>query len=151
MKAIKVLIALILLAVIGCAISGVVVDNFTSMNVETSLKSIPLPENTTVDASISRTGKLTSDYGPLEYYGAILLQSNQSLGGLRSYYSTKAPEDLDVKIVSLKNVKQSELKDLDPDLRFSHHDNSPDNYYILYSFAEGQDPFPKFDYRTYFN
>ena len=36
------------------------------------------------------------------------------------------------------------------DLRFSHHDDSPKNYYIAYAFGTGQSPSTMMDYRSYF-
>ena len=60
MKVIKVFIAILILAVVGAAIAGVVVDNLTSAEIEKQIKMIDVPSNTTIDASVSRTGKLST-------------------------------------------------------------------------------------------
>ena len=139
MKVIKVFIAILILAVVGAAIAGVVVDNLTSAEIEKQIKMIDVPSNTTIDASVSRTGKLSDTNGPLEFYGA-----------LKAYYSSNSPDGLSIQVVSLEMAKNTFGDKFPEDLRFSHHDNSPKNYYIAYAFGTGQSPFPMMDYRTYF-
>ena len=150
MKAIKVFIAILILAIVGAAIAGVVVDNLTSAEIEKQIKMIDVPSNTTIDASVSRTGKLSDPNGPLEYYGAVLLQSKMDYGSLRAYYSSHSPEGLSVEVVSMEMAKNTFGENFPDDLRFSHHDDSPKNYYIAYAFGTGQSPFPMMDYRSYF-
>ena len=149
MKVLKIFIAIIILALIGAVIAGVVVDNITSSDIEGKIKAIPVPENTTVDSSVSRTGKLSDPNGPLEFYGAVLLQSNADYGSLKSYYANNSPEGLTVQVVSLENAKKELGENFPADLRFSHHDSAPDHYYIAYAFTTGTSPFPMLDYRSY--
>lgn len=150
MKAIKVFFAILILAIVGAAVAGVLVDNKTSMDIENSIKKIPLPSNTTVDASVSRTGKLRDPNGTLEFYGAVLLQSNNDFGTLRGYYRDHSPDDLNLKVIKLADAKKQFGSKFPDDLRFSHHDTAPEHYYIVYDFGVGQDPFPMLDYRSYF-
>ena len=150
MKVIKVFIAILILAVVGAAIAGVVVDNLTSAEIEKQIKMIDVPSNTTIDASVSRTGKLSDPNGPLEFYGAVLLQSKTDYGSLKAYYSSNSPDGLSIQVVILEMAKNTFGDKFPEDLRFSHHDNSPKNYYIAYAFGTGQSPFPMMDYRTYF-
>ena len=150
MKAIKVIFALILIAVIGAGIVGFFVDNATSKDLTDNLSAIPLPVNTTIEATTHKTGRLNTS--ALQFYGAVLLRSTQPYAKLKSYYKAKAPADLDYRILRLKDAKTDpEFKDLDPELRFSYHDEMPENYYILYSMTTtGKQPFPMMDYRSYF-
>ncbi len=150
MKAIKIFFAILILAVVGAAIAGVVVDNMTSANIESQIKSIDLPSNTSIDASTSRTGKLRDPNGPLEFYGAVLLQSNNDYGSLKAYYRDHSPEGLNLQVVKLVDSRKEFGDNFPADLRFSHHDAAPDHYYIVYDFGLGESPFPMMDYRSYF-
>lgn len=149
MKAIKVFFAILIIAVLGAAVAGVIVDNQTSANIESAIKGIELPSNTTIDASVSRTGKLRDANGPLEFYGAVLLQSNNDFGTLKGYYRDHSPEGLNLKVIKLADSQKEFGENFPADLRFSHHDTAPDHYYIVYDFGLGESPFPMMDYRSY--
>ncbi len=151
-KVISLIVVFVILLVAGAAVVGVVMDNVTSQNIESELKSIELPSNTTVEGSVSRTGKLTSTDGPLQFYGAVLLKSTYPLAQLNSHFATKYTGDLNIKVIDLKDAPNCVDfgAGFDPELRFSYHDEAPKGYYILYAFGEGQDPFPMIDYRSYF-
>ncbi len=149
MKAIKVIIVILVFAVVGFAVASIFVDNFTSSSIESSLKGIAVPQNSSVDASVSKTGKLNQT-AVLQYYGAILVKSSMPLGNIRSYYNANKPADIaEINVINLADGK-SVLGDTFPgDLRFSQHDAAPNGYYIVYSFGEGQMPFPMGDFRSY--
>ncbi len=149
-KIISVILVFVILLITGAAITGVVMDNIASQNVESEIKSIELPLNTTVEGSVSRTGKLTSSSGALEFYGAVLLKSTYPLGQIKSYFSSNYSGDLDIKVIALSEAPTCFGAEFPPELRFSHHDSAPDGYYIVYAFVDGQDPFPMLDYRSYF-
>ncbi len=141
-------LVLVVLAAVGTLVAAIIVDNTTSSNIEEELKSIPLPKSTSIQASISRTGKLTGT-GSLQYYGALFLKSNLSLGELQLYYDQNYKGDLAIKVISFDSAPNEFGENFDKDLRFGYH-SSGKNYYILYAFAAGQEPFPMLDYRTYF-
>ncbi len=151
-KVITLIVVVLVLLVLGAGVSGVVVDNLTSQNIENELKSIDLPLNTTVESSVSRTGKLTSSSGPLQYYGAVLLNSTLPLGQINSYLTANYKGELNIKVINLSDAPNCADfgAGFEPELRFSYHDEAPNGYYIVYAFGEGQDPFPMLDYRTYF-
>ena len=54
---------------------------------EKELCETPLPEKTELIESISRAGKLTGNGNGMQYFGAILIQSELSLKELDDYYS----------------------------------------------------------------
>lgn len=145
----SVLIVLIILAVLGAAVAGLVVDNMTAQNIENELSSVELPMNTTIVATASRAGKLTSKNGPLEFYGGVLLQSSLPLAQINSHYNAAYKGDLDIKVISLDQAPGVFGNVFPSELRFGYHDSAPKGYYMVYAFAEGEDPFPMLDYRTY--
>ena len=150
-KAFTVIVVLLIFAIVGVAVAGIVVDEMTSKDLQAKLNSIAAPANSSVADSISKTGKIHHT-GALEYYGAILVQSQQNLGQLRSYYNANKPAELNnIYVCALADYSSDpNLGDsFPPELRFSHHDAAPQNYYIVYTWGEGQMPFPMFDYRSY--
>lgn len=150
-KAFTILFVLFIFAILGLAVSGFVVDEMTSKNVENALNTIAPPANSSVESSVSKTGKIHNT-GAIEYYGAILVQSTQPLGNLRSYYNSNKPAELsNIYVCALADYKADpNIGETFPkDLRFGYHDDAPENYYIVYSWGEGQMPFPMFDYRSY--
>lgn len=150
MKAIKVIIVLLIFAVVGAAVAAIIVDDMTSSNIESALNSIAAPQNTTVDGSVHQTGKLTSDDTVLRYYGAILIKSTTPLGQLRGYYAANKPAEIaDINVIALSESKNVLGENFPKELRFSHHDDAAKDYYIVYSFAEGQMPWPMLDFRSY--
>ena len=149
MKAIKIFFVFVIFALVAALVSGFIVDNMIASNIEASLNNIAVPAGTTIESSISRAGKLTTKDGALQFYGAILLQSTQSLGALRSYYKANQPEGLDLEVINLKDSKMMLGENIPADLRFSYRDANSANCYIVYAWGEPQLPFTMFDIRSY--
>lgn len=141
---------ILILAVVVGAIVGLVGDNMNAQGIENELKSINFPTGTTVVSSTSSVGRLTVPNGPLQFYGGVLLQSNESAGELLSLIQAKYNGDLDYKLIPLANAPAEFGTDFPSELRFGYHDSAPKGYYLLYAFGEGQDPLPYLDYRFYF-
>lgn len=153
-KFLSLFFVLIILGVLGIAIAGVLVDNSTSQKVEKEISAIKLPDGATIDATTSGTGKLTVKNGALQFYGAVLIKSSEPLGLIKSHYQKEYKGDLipkeDLMVIPLSQAKGVLGPDFPEDLRFSYHDSAAEGYYMIYAFVNGQDPFPMFDYRTYF-
>ncbi len=149
MKFIRIFFVLIIFAVVGAIVSGFIVDNMIASNIEAALNDIPVPQGTTIEASISKAGKITTTDGGLQFYGAILLQSTQGLGALRSYYKSRQPEGIDLDVINLKDSKLMLGENMPDDLRFSYRESNPSNCYIVYAWGEPQLPFTMFDIRSY--
>lgn len=149
MKVIKIFFVLIIFAIVGGLVAGYVVDELISKNIESALNDITVPANTTVDSSISKTGKITNQDGGLQFYGAILLQSNEKLGTLRSYYKSHAPQGIDLEVINLADSKKIFGENMPSELRFGYHDKAPENYYIVYAWGEAQLPYTMLDFRSY--
>lgn len=150
MKAIKVFCVILVFAIVGVAVAAIIVDDMTSANIESALNSIAAPQNSSIDGSVHKSGKLTPDDTVMRFYGAILVKSSLPLGQLRSYYSGNKPAELtDINVINLSDSKSVLGENFPSDLRFGHHDDAAKGYYIVYSFAEGQMPFPMCDFRSY--
>ncbi len=141
---------IVIVGIFGCAITGLVADNIKAQNIEKELADVELPTGTTMVTSISRVGRLTVPNGPIQFYGAVLLQSNESAGELLSSFQSKYKGDLDYKLIPLEEAPEEFGTDFPKDLRFNYHDSAPKGYYMVYAFADGDDPFLYMDYRYYF-
>lgn len=87
MKKLKLVGILAAVVLIGGVISIPLINNHTAYKVEKKLCETPLPEKTELIESISRAGKLTGNGNGMQYFGAILIQSELSLKELDDYYS----------------------------------------------------------------
>lgn len=87
MKKLKLVGILAAVVLIGGVISIPLINNHTAYKVEKELCETPLPEKTELIESISRAGKLTGNGNGMQYFGAILIQSELSLKELDDYYS----------------------------------------------------------------
>ena len=61
--------------------------------VKNDLIALPLPEKTKVMDSLSRAGKLVGSGNGMQYFGAILIQSNLTLEELQEYYMQYSKND----------------------------------------------------------
>ncbi len=66
---------------------GRVANNDIANEVENTLRETPLPEETELLDSVSMAGKLVGNGNGMQYFGAILLESELSLEELNDYYS----------------------------------------------------------------
>lgn len=87
MKKLKLVGMLAAVVLIGGVISISFINNNIAYKVEKELCETPLPEKTELIESISRAGKLTGNGNGMQYFGAILIQSELSLKELDDYYS----------------------------------------------------------------
>ena len=137
----KKIIPIILLVVIF-AVSVPFINDFSAKNVENSLLEIALPENTQMVESVSKAGKLVGNGNGMQYFGAMLIKSEQTLEELTAYYA-----DVDAEIV-VKAQTSQEIACLEHEqLSFTAEITEEENYYIVYLFGEGLAPFSQLDLR----
>lgn len=129
-------------------ISIPVVNNLTAKGVENHLKSLPLPPDTELAASVSRADKLTGNGNGMQYFGAILLRSELTLDELETFYSQYRRTEWECNVVSQKEPGLDFLDYYD-ELRFSQYEDVPGNFYIVYSWGDGGEPFVTWDLRRH--
>ena len=132
----------IILLVVVFAVSVPFVNDFSAKNVENSLLEIELPENTQMVESVSKAGKLVGNGNGMQYFGAMLIKSEQTLEELTAYYA-----DVNAEIV-VKAQTSQEIACLEhAQLSFTAEITEEENYYIVYLFGEGIAPFSQLDLR----
>ena len=85
--ALIIIAVLIFIPLIMSVVITVVNDN-TAADLEKTLVSLPLPENTVFVESLSKAGKLVGNGNGMQYYGAMLISSELSLKELKEYYAS---------------------------------------------------------------
>ena len=90
-RIIRILMVLIgaVLLLVGLVIP--MVNNGIALGLEKELRGLPLPEHTSLADSLSAAGRYDGSAESVRYFGAVLLQSNQTLEELQTYYAAAAP------------------------------------------------------------
>ncbi|MBE6889330.1 MAG: hypothetical protein E7485_04900 [Ruminococcaceae bacterium] len=136
--ALIIIAVLIFIPLIMSVVITVVNDN-TAADLEKTLVSLPLPENTVFVESLSKAGKLVGNGNGMQYYGAMLISSELSLKELKEYYGEY---DCEVYRIDYPRI------DIDhSDIRFKT-EPFPDNAYMVEMWGESPSwLFAEFDIR----
>lgn len=144
MKKLKLVGILVAVVLIGGVISISFINNNIAYKVEKELCETPLPEKTELIESISRAGKLTGNGNGMQYFGAILIQSELSLKELDDYYSGYRSNEWEC-LVETQEGQSIEVIDHET-LQFSE-EIKDSGYYILYSWGSGNSLLEELDIR----
>ena len=144
MKKLKLVGILVAVVLIGGVISISFINNNIAYKVEKELCETPLPEKTELIESISRAGKLTGNGNGMQYFGAILIQSELSLEELDAYYSGYRSNEWEC-LVETQEGQSIEVIDHET-LQFSE-EIKDSGYYILYSWGSGNSLLEELDIR----
>ena len=97
----------VVLIVAGFAVSVPVVNDAAAREVETELLSLPLPAGTERIDSTAQAGRLVGNGNGMQYLGALLIRSDQSLEQLRSFY--RAYDDPAVAVIPTTGTEIGEF------------------------------------------
>ncbi len=110
-----------------------VANNGVALGLERELKALPLPADARLVESISLAGKVSGNGNGMQYYAALLLESDLSQDTLQSHYSAYADGRTDYAIVLPQNSQQ--LPAMDQPKSF-HTTLDPDKtYYAVYAYG----------------
>ena len=144
MKGLKIVLTTVFTAVTLFFILCPIVNNLSAKWVMEDIDSIPLPENTQAVERYSRAGKLVGNGNGMQFFGAILIESELPLEELDTYYSSyrEAPWDYIVE------AQRTQRIDVIEHGSFSFEtDVSIGEFYIVYSWGDGISPFQDCDLR----
>lgn len=125
-------------------ISCPIVNTITASSVAKEIWDIPLPPQTEKIERISKAGKLVGNGNGMQFFGAVLLESQLSFDELKKYYSDYSQNEWSC-IVDKQN--SNEIDEIEHGkLNF---DSSVDTSrsFIVYSWGNGVFPFCEFDLR----
>ena len=121
-----------------------IVNDISAKRIIANIESVPLPQDTQVAEQFSQAGKLVGNGNGMQFFGAILIESELPLEDLDKHYSLyrETPWDYIVELQDTQNVDVIEHG------TFSFEtDVSNGKFYIVYSWGNGISPFQDFDLR----
>lgn len=144
MKKLKLVGILAAVVLIGGSLSIPLINNHTAYKLEKALCEIPLPEETELIESLAQAGKLTGNGNGMQYFGAILIESELSLEELNTYYSDYRSNEWDY-LVEVQKGQSVEVIEHET-LKFSEEINDS-GYYIVYSWENSNSLLEELDIR----
>ena len=112
------------------------VNDFIADNVRKDIVGIELPEKTELVESLSRAEKLVGNGNGMQYLGAILIESELSVNELKEHY---AGYEIDDAVGFIQKVGVS----------FDANMFESQDYYVIYGWGKGVEPFAFLDIRGY--
>ena len=135
---------IIVISIIIFLILCPIVNNITVSNLIKDIEMIPLPKKTYIVEKLSQAGKLNGNGNGMQYFGAVLLNSELSLEELEQYYKPFRETPWEY-VVEIQNSQ--EIKAIEHGHALFESDVFKDHYYIVYSWGKGISPFQYFDLR----
>lgn len=144
-KIILVIFVIIFTTLIFFLISCPIVNDISAKQVMKDIEAIPLPDHTQAVAKFSRAGKLVGNGNGMQFFGAVLLESELPLEELDQHYSSYRKTEWDYIV---QEQKTQNIDVIEHGLAFFETEMSDEkNYYIVYSWGDGISPFQDFDLR----
>lgn len=142
MKKVIVPVVIVIVLIVGFVVSIPLVNDRSAKNVEKQLVEVALPDNTEMIESLSKAGKLVGNGNGMQYFGAMLIKSEQTLDELSAYYSRKLAN------VVVKEQKTQKVECVEhTELSFKTDISETEDYFIVYLFGSGISPFSDLDMR----
>lgn len=140
----RIVLTAIFASVILFCILCPIVNNISAKHIIVDIESVPLPQDTQMAEQFSQAGKLVGNGNGMQFFGAILIESELSLEDLDKHYSLyrKSPWDYIVEVQDTQTVDAIEHGTYSFET-----DVSNGKFYIVYSWGNGISPFQDFDLR----
>ncbi len=135
---------IVILSLLSFLIAAPIVNNTVSKKTAKKLMALPLPNDTQFIESVYKAGKLAGNGNGMQYFGAILIQSELSLEELKEYYWNFAEHDWECVVEKQTDANVSVIEHTN--LAFKTKIEG-DNYYIVYSWGDNNTIFHEFDIR----
>lgn len=138
-----VLFALFVFAIISIPF----INNLTALKVAKEIERCPLPQSTIFCESVSAAGKLVGNGNGMQFFGAILINSELSLNELEEYYSQYRKDEWSFIVLPQtdKQILTIEHQTVYFNALASESDLS--NYFIVYSWGSSNFPLHDLDLR----
>lgn len=146
----EIILGILFAAIVVFLLSIPIVNNNIASETAREVKEIELPEATEYIESFSKAGKLIGNGNGMQYLGGILIKSELSLEDLESYYSQYAQNEWEcivekqtgrnIQVVEHGTASLSETVSLNGDI-------DGDNFYIVYSWGDGDSIYSELDLR----
>ncbi|MDE5695845.1 MAG: hypothetical protein K2I96_00280 [Lachnospiraceae bacterium] len=144
LKVLGVIVLILVISITVLLAAAPLVNDHVAEKTVKKLVDLPLPENTEYIESVCKAGKLIGCGNGMQYFGAILIQSELSYEELAAYYSNFAEHDWECVV---ENQVSAEIRIAGEGVTFFSTDVEGDNYYIVYSWGSNKTIFHGFDIR----
>lgn len=144
LKVLGVIVLILVISITVLLAAAPLVNDHVAEKTVKELVDLPLPENTEYIESVCKAGKLIGCGNGMQYFGAILIQSELSYEELAAYYSNFAEHDWECVV---ENQVSAEIRIAGEGVTFFSTDVEGDNYYIVYSWGSNKTIFHGFDIR----
>lgn len=144
-KLIKFVLVLFIAAILLFALA-IPINDYEAKDTAKQLENIPLPKETKLIETVYKAGKLSGKRDAMEYFGAILIKSKQSLPYLIDYYK-KHNKNCNVYIQTTQNLEEVKLEKL----AFEKKVESDCYVVSCWGDTENSGFFSKIDYRVAVN
>lgn len=97
-----IIFVIMLLFLISCPI----INNISANRITADIESVPLPQDTQIVERFSQAGKLVGNGNGMQFFGAILIESELSLEDLNTHYSLyrETPWEYIVEVQDTQNI-----------------------------------------------
>ena len=142
-KGSKIALTVIASLILFCILCPIVND-ISAKRIIANIESVPLPQDTQVAEQFSHAGKLVGNGNGMQFFGAILIESELSLEDLNRHYSLyrETPWEYIVEVQDTQNIDVIEHGTFAFETDVSNR-----KFYIVYSWGNGISPFQEFDLR----
>ena len=120
-------------------ITPIVNDNIAKKTAK-EISDLSLPQNTEYIETVYKAGKLVGNGNGMQYFGAILIQSELTLNELKEFYLNRSN-------CEVKQQTTSEIGIIEHGNLAFQTDINEDNYYIVYSWGTNSGIFHELDIR----
>lgn len=144
MKAVKGVLALAAILLVGGMIAVPLLNDYSARKVEARLCELPLPDQTESIESLSCAAKLTGNGNGMQYFGAVLIRSELSLKELRKYYSEYDTKEWEYLVDEQRGQSVQVIEH--GNLQFSTEIKGG-GYYIVYAWGIGDPLLEEIDIR----
>ncbi len=134
-------ISLLIVAVIVFSAAVPLINDKAARDTAKVLAEIPLPENTRLIESVSRAGKLVGSGNGMQFFGAVLLESELSLEELDAHYSSYTDNECEIRKQDGSEVEVIEHG------RLAFKSDTGENSYIVYLWGSSNNVFGDWDLR----
>lgn len=116
------------------------INNAIALSEENYLKALPLPDGARLVSSVSAAGNLSGIHNGMQYYGAILVESDCSLEQITQHYSQHRRYPMDCMVADAASARimleGMPLAEIEPAFDKAAVE---DDWYLIYSWGDPPD------------
>ncbi|MBO5745966.1 MAG: hypothetical protein J6S13_02635 [Clostridia bacterium] len=140
-----IIVALMFVVLVAIPFTVAIVNDALAARTLKEIKNIELPENSKILSEYAVAGKVSGNGNGMQYFGAILIESEQDLTSLQEYYHNVGSEYF----ISVKGQKSDAIDVLNGNQHYFDgvDDCDFENCYIVYGYGKGGNWFLDLDLR----